>query len=216
MFDLIGPALGLAGSLLGGKSKTKPYTVDNTPYWLKEFPEYKQGYQQVLADYMNNIYNKPYQPSYHMRRAGAEDSPYLQQIQGNVDTQINNPQAPTEESAPQQPRMDIAAMKAAADAQIGREMYSRSNSDPMFGYGRRGGRLGFQQMLTPDSSDDEYALAARMWNLPGSQRAALHREGAVKASEVAKNVMAGLNSGNISNQYGSNIAQRLQGLGGSI
>lgn len=211
--DFLSAGLGLAGSLLGGAGKTKPYTVDNTPYWLKEFPEYKQGFQQVLSDYMNTVYNKPYQPSYYMRRAGADDSPYLQEIQSQIDSQINNPQ--TQEPAPeQQPQQDPAAMRAIADASVGREMYQRSNTDPMFGYGIKGGRLGFQQMVNPNSTDDEFALAARMWNMPGSQKAALQREGAINGEEIAKNVIAGLNSGNISNKYGANIMERLKSMQG--
>ena len=149
-----------------------------------------------------------------MRRAGAEDSPYLQQIQGDIDAQIANQEA--QQEAPQEaPQNNPAAMRAIADAQIGREMYARSNTDPMFGYGVKGGRLGFQQMLNPNSSDDEYALAARMWNLPGSQKAALHRQGATNAQEVAKNVTAGLNSSNISNPYGVNISKALERIAGS-
>ena len=80
IFSVIAP---IAGSLLSGASKTQPYTVDQTPYWITQFPEYKQGYQQLLSDYMTNVYNKPYQPAYHMRRATEGDSPYLQTISSN-------------------------------------------------------------------------------------------------------------------------------------
>lgn len=211
---MLGSLLSAAGSLMGGASKTEPYTVDQTPYWLKEFPEYKQGYSQVLADYMNNVYNKPYQPSSYMRRAEATDSPYLQKIQGQIDSQIEQPQAAAQQ--PETPQQDPAQMKMIADAQIGRQMYADSMTNPMFGYGIKGGRLNYQDKLGPDATDDDFAIASRMWNMPASEKAALHTPGATNASEVAKNVVSSLNTGNLKNTNNINIADmltRLQSLG---
>lgn len=215
MWDtILKAALPIGASLLSGASKTKDYTVDQTPYWLKEFPEYKQGYQQLLSDYMTNVYNKPYQPSSYMRRAESTDSPYLQKIQSQLDQQIQNPQV---QEAPQEqaPQMDAAAMNVAADAAVGKEMYQRSMTDPMFGYGRRGGKLGFQQQLGPESTDQDFAMANRKWNMPEAAQLDTYGSRAPNATAMVDKVMAGLNPSNMKSDYNikfADIMNRIKGV----
>jgi len=196
----IGEAIGLGSSLLGGLmgSKKKDYTVDQKPYWLTSFPNYKEGYDQLLADFMQNVYSKPYQPSSYMRRAEASDSPYLQQIQSQLDSQMA---AAPQEQAPmeQAPQQDMTG----ADSGLGRYIYSQSMTNPMAGYGIKGGRARIQDY---DGGDADMALLARMEGLTPVEKQIMATQGGRgtdQGQQIAQRVMAGL--GNFTSPTGMNI-----------
>lgn len=194
----ISTGLNLLGGLMGGKKKD--YTVDQKPYWLTSFPNYKEGYDQLLADFMQNVYAKPYQPSSYMRRAEASDSPYLQQIQSQLDSQMA---AAPQEQAPQEQAPQDNGM--AADVGLGKYIYNNSLTNPMAGYGLRGGKGAIQGY---GGGNDDFALLARMQQLNPLERQLVTTEsgrGTPQGQEVAKRVMAGLS--NFTSPIGMNYKQ---------